>query len=202
MVAQGAGPTAQEIAQRAQELKVLHLALMLTVPSLFDPGIPILRTVLAHVGEPPASDIPVYVYNDEPPGPNQEGLEFSAREILTKATQLRGDVVRHDILSISMLNAAVRIGDMIQKGGHSRTGDPLLQFARHFRNACSHGDVWNYDRSGPPHLAACRGLTLTGTLVGRRATWETVTPRLFVEFLDDIANHFVPGSVPPAVRVP
>jgi hypothetical protein len=26
---------------------------------------------------------------------------------------------------------------------------------------------------------------------------EAVSPRLYVDFLDDIANHFVPGRVPP-----
>jgi hypothetical protein len=31
-------PTAEQIAVRAQELKVLHLGLMLTQPSLVDPG--------------------------------------------------------------------------------------------------------------------------------------------------------------------
>jgi hypothetical protein len=30
-------PTDEEIAQRAQELKVMHLGLMLTIPMMFDP---------------------------------------------------------------------------------------------------------------------------------------------------------------------
>ena len=45
--------------------------------------------------------------------------------------------------------------------------------------------------------ATCRGLTLTDDLHGKRATLEAVSPRLYVDFLDDIANHFVPGRVPP-----
>lgn len=199
MVAQGAGPTAQEIAVRAQELKVLHLALMLTLPSLFDPGVPILRTMLDQVGEPPTGDIPVNLFDGDA-GTGRECLSYSAREILTAATRLRGDIVSRDLMSISMLNAGIGIGDMIRKGGHNRDDVPLLQFAYHFRNACGHGDVWNYSPQGPPHPAACRGLTLTGALVGRRATWETVSPRLFVEFLDDISEHFAPGLVPPPAR--
>jgi hypothetical protein len=82
------------------------------------------------------------------------------------------------------------------------TSVPLLQFARHFRNAAGHGDTWNYDASGPPYPAACRKPVLTGAHVGRRATWETVSPRLFVEFLDDITEQFSPGLVPPPNREP
>ena len=201
-MAQGAGPTAEEIAVRAQELKLLHLGLMLTTSSWFDPGVPILRTMLAQAGALPHEDIPVQLVNDEPDEPGREGLTFSAREVLTKMSQLRGSVVFQDLLSISMINAGIRLGDMIGKGGHYRTDVPLLQFLYHYRNACGHGDVWNYSPQGPPYPAACRGLTLTGALVGRRATWETVTPRLFVEFLDDLANHFLPGPVPPYPRDP
>lgn len=192
-------PTAEAVAVRAQELKVLHLALMLSLPSIFDPGLPILHTELSRAGEPPSGDMPVNLFHHDG-GPSKECLSFSARSILTAATHLRGDIVSRDLMSISIINAGIRIGDMIRKGGHNRDDVPLLQFAYHFRNACGHGDVWNYSPSGPPHPAACRGLVLTGALVGRRATWETVTPRLFVEFLDDITEHFSPGLVPPPSR--
>jgi len=33
--------------------------------------------------------------------------------------------------------------------------------------------------------------------MSNRVTMEAVSPRLYVDFLDDIANHFVPGLVPP-----
>jgi hypothetical protein len=192
-------PTAEQIAVRAQELKVLHLGLMLSLSSLFDPDLPILQTELRRLGERPDGDFPVNLYyraaEAEP-----ECLSYSARNIFTAVSNLRGDVVKHDIMSISMINAGIRLGDMIRKGGHNRDDVPLLQFAYHFRNACGHGDVWNYSPSGPPHPASCRDLELTGELVGRRATWETVTPRLFVEFLDDITEHFAPGLVPPPSR--
>ena len=38
-------PTKHYIAERAQELKVLHLGLMLSIPALFDPGLPVLHTL-------------------------------------------------------------------------------------------------------------------------------------------------------------
>ena len=175
----------------------MHLALTLNLPALLHPQLPALHTFLAVNGLPADADLPVEVMNDPS---DADRIVFQAREVFTLASKLRGDTLFHDLISTSMTNAAVRLGDMIQKGGHGRTDVPLLQFARHFRNACSHGDVWNFAADGPPHLAACRSLTLSGNLVGQRATWKTVSPRLFVEFLDDISNYFVPGLVPPYSR--
>ena len=41
-------PTERYIAERAQELKVFHLGLMLSIPSFFDPGLPLVfRSFLA-----------------------------------------------------------------------------------------------------------------------------------------------------------
>ena len=99
-----------------------------------------------------------------------------------------------------MLLGATRIGDLILQGNYSKTTEPLLQFARHFRNACAHGDRWYFTNGEPKHPASCRGLTLDAALDGKRATYETVSPRLYLEFLDDISNYFLPGSVPPPSR--
>ena len=125
-------------------------------------------------------------------------LTFSMREVLTAAsTALPFDVVRDDVFAIGMLHGGIRLGDMINRGGFlNDTSVPLLQFAKHFRNACAHGDRWHFQ--GPiKYPATCRGLTITDDLHGKRATMEAVSPRLYVDFLDDIANHFVPGSRPP-----
>ncbi|HWJ53777.1 MAG TPA: hypothetical protein VNT24_10440, partial [Propionibacteriaceae bacterium] len=92
-------PTERCIAERAQELKVFHLGLMLSIPSFFDPGLPILRTLLAQVQET-SGDLPLNVGHTPD---DAEKIQFSAREILTKVSQLRGDIVREDLLSISIL---------------------------------------------------------------------------------------------------
>jgi hypothetical protein len=189
-------PTERCIAERGQELKVLHLGLMLSIPSLFDPDLPILRTLLAQMQET-SGDLPVNVGHTPD---DTEKIQFSAREILTKLSQLRGDIIGKDLLSISMLLGATRIGDLILQGNYSKTTEPLLQFARHFRNACAHGDRWYFKNGEPKHPASCRGLTLDASLDGTRATYETVSPRLYLEYLDDISNYFQPGLVPPPTR--
>lgn len=191
-------PTGEEIAQRAQELKVAHLALMLAVPSIFHPDLPLLQTLLMINRQPLDADLPIYLAHD---GSDGEQMVYSAREVLTKATRLRGEIVGNDLMSMSMLLGGTRIGDMIAKGGHSRGDVPLLQFVRHYRNVCAHGDRWNFKPGQPDTAAVCRGLTLTAELHGKRATWESVSPRLYIELLDDVTNYFLPGSVPPPLQV-
>jgi hypothetical protein len=119
------------------------------------------------------------------------------REILTKLTTLRGPIVGNDLMAVAMLLGATRLGDMILEAGLSSREEPLLQFARHFRNAAAHGDRWEFRGDEPQYPAECRDLALTQDLHGQRATWVTVDPKRYVEFLDDISNHFLPGSVPP-----
>lgn len=105
-----------------------------------------------------------------PRGPkgDEEKVSFSAREVLTKLTALRGDIVSQDILSIAMLLGATRLGDMILQAGLSRRDEPLLQFARHFRDAAAHGDRWSFRQGQPETPAACRDLVLAANMVGGR----------------------------------
>lgn len=105
--------------------------------------------------------------------------------------------MRDDLFAIGMLLGATRLGNMIERRGIlNDTGMPLLQFVKHFRNACAHGDRWHF--IGPiKYPASCRDITLTDDLHGKRAMMDVVAPRLYVDFLDDISNHFVPGRVPP-----
>ena len=176
----------------------MHFGMMLALPSMLDPTCPILRTELARAQLPPDGDMPFHLYHDAQD--NKESLVYSVREILTKMTMLRGDILGRDLLSISMLHGATRIGDMISQRGPYPHDVPLLQFVRHFRNACAHGDRWNFVGNEPKHHAACRDTVLSASLHGQRATLTTVSPRRYVEFLDDISNYFVPGLVPAPKR--
>lgn len=63
--------------------------------------------------------------------------------ILTLASQLREKIMGVDLMSASMLVGGTRIGDLIRQSGPWPRDQPLIQFARHFRNACAHGDRWN-----------------------------------------------------------
>ena len=188
------GRVAERIARRAQEHKLLFLGLQLALPAVLHPDVPLLRWTQQLTGVGADTDVPVVVGGRSA---DEEKLSFSAREILTKLASLRGEIVGHDLLSIAMVLGATRLGDMIVEGGFSRQDEPLLQFARHFRNAAAHGDRWSFHEGEPKAPASCRDLVLTADLNDRRATWETVTPKTYIEFLDDLSNYFSPGLVPP-----
>jgi hypothetical protein len=183
-----------QIALRAQEHKVLFLGLNLALPAMLHPNVPLLHWTLQLMGAASDEDFPVNLAGD---ATDEEKLSFSGREILTKLTKLRGEILAHDLMSIAMLLGATRLGDILGQANLYRRDEPLLQFARHFRNAAAHGDRWEFRSGEPKYRAACRDLVLKGDMNGRRATWKTVTPKKYVEFLDDLSNHFVPGLVPP-----
>lgn len=187
-------PPSLTIASRAQEMKIAFLGLSLTLASLLDPTLPILATELRRAGLPPNGDMPFILRHDSS---DPEFLNFNVRDILTRASQLHGEVLGKDLMSTAMSMGATRIGFMIIHADMSRKDIPILQFARHFRNACAHGDRWEFKPGQPETPASCRHVVLDASMAGRRATYETVTPRLYVEFLDDISNYFVPGYVPP-----
>ena len=196
IVEQHSKPTGLQVGSRAQELKLVFFGITTALPLLLNPTVPLLQWHLIELGAEPGGDIPIELG----PRTGEKVLSFSMREALTKLTMLKGDVVAHDLLSISMMHGATRLGDLIDLGGHRDTEVPLLEFARHFRNACAHGDRWHFTKNEPRKPAACRDLVLTAELQGRRATYDTVSPRRYVEFLDDITNYFVPGSVPPPLE--
>ncbi len=181
--------------KRAQELKLMTLALSLSLPALMDPTVPVLQWTLAKAGLPPDGDMPVNLGQAN----SNESLPFSMREILTKVTTLEGEALGHDLMSVGLILGAVRMGDLIVSRGYMRRDVPLLQFARHFRNACAHGDRWHFFNGEPRYPARVRDLALTAELQGQRATWTTVHPRLYVEFLDDVGAYFLQLAVQEAV---
>jgi hypothetical protein len=183
----------ERVALRAQELKLVFLGLMMSLPALMDPSLPILDIELRRAGIDPSGDMPIVLGDGE-----SEKLQYSLREVLTKVTQLHGDVLARDLMSVGMMQGVTRLHDILLQDNLMRRNVPLLEFVSHFRNACAHGDRWHFKKNepDPQYPAVHRQLTLKADFHGKRATWTTVTPRLYVELLDDFGNHFVPGIVP------
>ena len=88
-------------------------------------------------------------------------MALSARGVLTALSRLRGDVLGEDLMSGAMTMGAVRLGDLLAPADLLRPDVPLLQFARHFRNACAHGDRWHLRGGEPGFAATCRDLVLS-----------------------------------------
>lgn len=168
------------VAMRAEELKVVFVGLMLALPAMLDPAMPLV-SVMERYGQTAYSPI---VIN------RLDGTTHSTETVgvwLQRVSELRGEILAKDLLSLAMIHGATRIGDMIDNGGLQDPNVPLLEFARHFRNACAHGDRWHFLREEPRNRAALRGRELSSSLHGTRATFVWVAPGDYLDFLDDIA---------------
>lgn len=162
---------------------------MVALAPLLDPERPLLA-MMARYGQTP--DSPVHVIR-------KDGTRHSTETLgtwLQRASALRGEVMARDLISIGAIQAAARLGDMIDAAGLRDPAEPLLEFARHYRNACAHGDRWHFVRDEPRSPAQLRGRALHANLHGTRATFEWVDPGDHMDFLDDIANYMERLSVP------
>lgn len=197
--------TPQDIANKALELRTVFLGLTSSIPAMLSPDLPIFR-YLCSVVQPrspftSASDYPSNLrHGDSDP----EALVFSTRDVFTRLAEIKHETMWEDLLPAAMLLGTVRVGDMILDANNYEqiSGDPMIQFVRHFRNACAHGDRWSFHQGQPDKPAVFRGVALSNSLNGQRATFETVTPRLYVELLEEIANYFVPNSTSPTGASP
>jgi hypothetical protein len=133
-------------------------------------------------GLPP--DAPIEVYRSDGTMHSSQ----TTREALRRVSELRGGGLREDLLAFVAMHGATRIGDDLQQAGLLR-GDtsPLLEFARHLRNACAHGNRWHFRREEPRRPAALRERALERELHGTKAIYGWLAPGDYLDFLDDLA---------------
>lgn len=181
-------PTAALIARRACELQVIFLGLSVSLAVMLDPSLPVLRHLNARMNvADPLGDFPINLFYE----PNdRDALSFSARKVLTNMTELSNDARVKDLMTIGMMQGGIRIGDLIIAGQHGRKDVPLLQFCRHFRNACAHGEKWHFNDAEPKYPASVRGRKLNASMHGQPVMWTWMSPRLYAEWLADVAIYF------------
>lgn len=162
---------------------VLFCASMLAEISLIHPDAPIARWYSTNMGD---SDFPVVISGSK----EHQRIPFSAKWILSEIQKIPGQEVWEDYFSAPMLFGAMQIGNKLEEafGKSFPKSEPLLQFARHFRNAAAHGDRW-YFRKGEPRFAAeAAGIRLTSTMDGKRATYKTVGPYEYVLYVSEVES--------------
>jgi hypothetical protein len=180
---------ATDIADRAEAFKTGFIGLVLSLPALLHPRVPLLQvyeTVLDIPGSAPAE---IHrqdgtIHSDEP-----------IAEILRQVTTLPGGGLEGDLMPLAAMQGATRIGDDLQQAQLMTTSEPLLEFARHFRNACAHGNRWHFRHGEPKHSASLRGRQLDASLHGSRALFDWVGPGDYLDFLDDLVALLRSGRV-------
>ena len=180
-------PSAAHVARRAEELRIIFLGLNMAVIAMSLPSHPLLRAVneaCGNFGTP--VDQPIVV------GDESLGLEekFSALEVLHKLVNLSGDSRVEDVMHVAMMQGAIRMGALIHTGRFRDPNDPLLEFTRHFRNACAHNGKWHFRNGEPRNPAELQGHSLEASMHGAQALWSWVTPFLYMQRLADLRDYF------------
>lgn len=181
--------TPSQIADRAIELRTSFLGISLALPALMHPEMPLLgfyRRI--GMGDSP-STVPVEIYRKN--GTLYEPTE-TIGSVLKRATEIPGAGMRGDALAFAMMHGAVTLGDGLLQARLILTTEPLLQFGRHFRNACAHGNRWHFRPGEPNHPARLRRRRLTPRLHGTRAAWGWVAPGDYLDYLDDLEAYLRP----------
>ncbi|CAL9550056.1 hypothetical protein [Streptomyces sp. enrichment culture] len=178
------GIEAERIAQLADELKIGFCGLSLAILPLADPRQP-LMAIYRDLYEQTA-DPPLVIYRNDGTPHSAERLT----DIFAKASSTAGAGLGEDLLNFATMHGAARLGDAIQRAGLSDRTSPLLQFVRHFRNACAHGNRWHFQHAEPRQPAELRGIVLTSALNGSKAAGGTVGAGDYLDMLDDVSAHF------------
>lgn len=106
------------------------------------------------------------------------------------ADQGRGLGLGEDLVAFAMIYATTRIGDEANRLGLRDKTSPLMEFLRHLRNACAHGNRWHFANGEPKQPAAWRHFAVDANWGGQRAIYGNIGPAEYQDFLDDLAAHF------------
>lgn len=183
-------PTTQrDVAVEAEGLKAGFLGLSLAVVPLLDPRLPLLDLEQRYYELPP--DSPVEVKRND----GTMHSSTSLRDVFRDTAALPHAGFRSGLLNIGIVMGATSLGDALLGAHLMRNSEPLLQFARHLRNACAHGNRWHFIGGEPKHPAALRGRQLDASLHGTPAVWDWLGPGDYLDFLDDLASLMRSGTL-------
>jgi hypothetical protein len=175
---------AARIVQMAEEFKIAYAGLTLAVVPLADPRLP-LWDVYRDLYEM-TPDAPINIRRHD--GTKHSGERI--HDVFVKAAATPGGGLGGDLLAFASMHGATRLGDAIERVGPRDWHSPLLEFVRHFRNACAHGNRWHFTNKEPRNRAELRGRAVTADLHGSRAVPNWVAPGDYLDMLDDVATHF------------
>jgi hypothetical protein len=159
----------------------------LTLAPLLDPRLPLLEVWNRLYKMPPTAPFEV-VRND---GSIHSGKAL--RDVFSEVARLTTGGFGDDLLNFMAMHGAVRLGDYLKRANLDE-GDPLLEFARHLRNACAHGNRWHFRPGQPSRPATLRGRTLDRSLQGTQAIPDWLGPGDYLDFLDDLASLLRSGG--------
>lgn len=176
---------AMELADRVERSRTTVVALAAASPAMVDPRLPLLRVMQELFTG--ADDFPMVIRRNDGSVYSEE--QMSAWLARAAANRGQGLGLGEDLVSFGCVYTMIRIGDALTQLGLISPADPLLQFARHLRNACAHGNRWHFQGQEPRHPARWRQLSVDASWHGGKAMFGTLGPGDYFDFLDDLAGH-------------
>ena len=173
--------TAAEIGTQAEELKVAYRAFNMTFVPLLDPRLPLLSLWRDLYEIPPTAPFEI-VRND-----GSVHSSTAVGNVFSEVASLKLGGLGQDLLNFMAMHGATRLGDSLKLAALDK-GDPLLEFARHLRNACAHGNRWHFKGTEPSRPASLRRRTLDASLHGSQAIPDWLGPGDYLDYLDDLAG--------------
>ncbi|MFF4475411.1 hypothetical protein ACFYZ3_38410 [Streptomyces sp. NPDC001599] len=175
---------AARIAQMAKEFKIAFSGFSLAIVPLADPRLPLVGIFQSLYEQ--SADSPLIIRR-------QDGTEHSSQrifDVFANAAKIPGAGLRGDLLAFMVMHGVARIGDAIDQARLRDPSSPLLEFTRHLRNACAHGNRWHFRGTEPRFPAALRARSIDSSLHGSQAVNGWLGPGDYLDLLDDLADHF------------
>ncbi|MFZ4177152.1 hypothetical protein ACOZCI_23085 [Streptomyces griseoincarnatus] len=175
---------AARITQMAGEFKIAFSGISLAIVPLMDPRLPLLGVFQSLYEQ--SADSPVIITR-------KDGTRHSSQrlfDVLSAAASVPGAGLRGDLLVFTAMHGVTRIGDAIDQADLRDPSSPLLEFTRHLRNACAHGNRWHFRGAEPKFPAALRGRTIDSSMHGSQAVNGWLGFGDYLDLLDDLAHHF------------
>ena len=98
---------------------------------------------------------------------------------------------------VAQIATAVSLGDLVVPNAAYDPANPLHSFVRHYRNACAHGDRWEFRRDSLDRGARFMDIEVGYSMNGSRAT-NSVSPLRHVQLLQAVSDEFGPPARPAA----
>lgn len=171
-----------DIANLAENLKTTFIGFQLAVPIMVHPEVPLIQFHRS-MGIPP--DSPAIIKRNDGTVHSDESIG----SILNRMAGLPGAGLEGELLAVIGIHGAVRLGDELLNACLIRPEEPLLEFARHLRNACAHGNRWHFRNGEPKHPAQLRDRELDLSLHGTKAMYGWLGPGDYLDYLDDLTAY-------------
>jgi hypothetical protein len=179
--------TSSEVSRALLDLRTAYVGLMASSYMAVMPTLPLLNAFrLAFPTSAPVIELP-----------DTDGSKetFHLEEVLREISGWGFGAMDKHVMPSAQIVTAISAGDLVMQNNLHDPKNPALQFLRHYRNGCAHGDTWSFSRDALKESAVFMDMNLNYPMNGTRTT-SFVRPVRHVQLLKDLSDLFGPAAAP------